>query len=51
MKSIELPKTICHMWLMIGQKVTELKKGNHSKKGNQATKGIHEFFLPQQKEI
>ena len=41
----------CHMWLMVGQKVTELEKGNQGKQGNQATKGIHEFFLPQQKKI
>ena len=41
MKSIELPKTICHMWLMIRQKVAELKKGNQGNQGNQATKGIH----------
>ena len=27
-----------HMWLMIGQKVTELKKGNQGNQGNQATK-------------
>ena len=39
------------MWLMMGQKVTELKKGNQSNQGNQATKGIHEFVLPQQKKI
>ena len=41
-----------HMWLMIGQKVTELKKkGNQGNQGNQATKGIHEFFYHNNKKI
>ena len=43
MDTSDIPRS--HMWLMIGQKVTELKKkGNQGNQGNQATKGIHEFF-------
>ena len=38
-----------HMWLMIGQKLTELKKGNQGNQGNQATKGIHDFFYHNKK--
>ena len=38
-----------HMWLMIRQKVTELKKGNQGNQGNQATKGIHDFFYHNKK--
>ena len=39
-----------HMWLMIGQKVTELKKkGNQGNQGNQATKGIHDWTISPQR--